>query len=254
VGADRTVGRQSAQGELRRVLALGHETRERKDGSRYAETDRNDDGVRIRAEGRAIPGGGCRVTLTALRADKLNMGNEQEERDLDLEVGLLEVLDPAAAARVLGKPPPPAPAASADAWDPVRHLVGTWRSEKPAGTAWTFEFTSGGQFLEVRGSSILGAQPAAAEEMGRISRDAAGGRLVWRQFTAGGQVNQYVLQHAGADALVFLSESPESLPAGSRARLTLGRAAADEILAVFEIAEPGKGFAVVGESRIHRVR
>lgn len=258
-GDDRQVVGLKERSRIVEAFSSGHDTRVRKDGSRVMETGKNDQGLRMRAEGLALPGGGSRVVLTSLKRDSMNPAIEQENRELEMELELLERLDPAAAARVRGGPAPAATAPrAADPWEPVRHLVGTWESEGaggPAGIRWTFDFTTGGQFLEIRGSSILGRPAAAGEpEMGRISRDPVRGRLVWRQFTSGGQVNQYLQQPSAAEALVFLSESPESLPAGSRARLTLGSAGPDEILAVFEIAEPGKDFAVVGESRIHRAR
>jgi hypothetical protein len=255
-GDDRRVVGLRARAGIVEALSSGHDTRVRKDGSRVMETGKNDEGLRVRAEGLALPGGGCRVVLTSLKRDDMNPAIQQETRDLDLELQLLERIDPAAAARVRGGPAPAATAPrAADPWEPVRHLVGSWEGEGAAGIRWAFDFTTGGQFLEVRGSSILGRPAAGGEtEMGRISRDPVHGRLVWRQFTAGGQVNQYLQQASGGDALVFVSESPESLPPGSRARLTLGSAGPDEILAVFEIAEPGKGFAVVGESRIRRAR
>ena len=254
-GGDRKVVGLEQRSALVEAFSPGHGTRVRADGSRVSETGKNGEGLRIRAEGLALPGGGSRVVLTTLKRDDMNPGLEIETRDLELEVLLLAQLDPVAAAAVQGAPVPPAAASrSPDPWEPVRHLVGTWKSEEAAGgVKWTFDFTPGGQFLEVRGSSILGRPEAGGEpEMGRISRDPARGRLVWRQFTAGGQVNQYFQESAAPGALVFSSESPDSLPAGSRARLTLGSAGPDEILAVFEIAEPGKDFAVVGESRIRR--
>jgi hypothetical protein len=258
VGKDRELARLSPQSAIRHAMALGYETRIGKDGSRTLETNPSIEGVRIRAEGRALPGERCRVFLTALRRDDLNITDEKASRDLQLELALLERLDPVAAAALEGAPAAAAAPAPADPWGPVRHLVGTWESEGTAGPGpirWTFDFTPGAQFLEVHGSSILGRPGAGPEpEMGRISRDGARGRLVWRQFTAGGQVNQYLLERSGGAALVFVTESAESLPPGSRARLTLGGAAPDEILAVFEIAEPGKDFAVVGESRIRRIR
>lgn len=258
-GEDRLAVGLPERSRLSEAFALGHGARVLADGaSRVSETGKNSEGVRIRAEGLAVPGGGCRVRLTTLKRDAMNPGVEIEARDVDLELALLGQLDPSAAAQVLGAPPPAATASrAADPWEPVRQLVGTWKSEGPEGPGsvrWTFEFTSGGQFLEVRGSSILGRPSPGAEEMGRISREPVGGRLAWRQFTAGGQVNQYLQEPGNRMALVFLSEKPESLPAGSRARLTLGWAGPDEILAVFEIAEPGKPLAVVGESRVHRVR
>jgi hypothetical protein len=90
--------------------------------------------------------------------------------------------------------------------------------------------------------------------MGVITRDPARGKLVWRQFTGSGQVNEYLLESSDPDRLVFVAEKAEALPAGSRLRLTLGRDGEDELVAVFEQAEPGKDLAVSAEARLKRRR
>jgi hypothetical protein len=195
------------------------------------------------------------VKLTELRRDDVNVTDWRERRAVELELELLRRLDPAEADRMEGKAPT-ARAAGDDPWSPFRHLVGTWTAEGPDAVHWTFDFIGGGQFLEVRGSSVLGprvSRPGGEPEMGRISRDPAKG-FTWRQFTAGGQVDQYVLERSSGGALTFTSSALESQPPGSRARFILGEAGPDEILAIFEIAEPGKDFAVSAESRLHRSR
>jgi hypothetical protein len=90
--------------------------------------------------------------------------------------------------------------------------------------------------------------------MGRISRDPAGQGFTWRQFTSGGQVDQYRSETGHPEALVFVAGSPESLPAGERLKLTLGRDGDDEMVAILEHAGAGKAFAVIGEVRLKRVR
>jgi hypothetical protein len=256
----------------------------RGDGSRSLETDAGPDRTRIRAEALAVAGGRTRLRIAALKEREWTPGGEVSEfRDLDLELALLERLDPAAAARVEGKEPPAAPVASAaalspassaptatapapapgaagnDAFAPLRDLLGTWAGTLPGGAAirWRFEFVPEGGFLEVRGSPLLfagpTARPGAGEEMGRISRAPGGDRLEWHQFTANGSVDLYRSEPAGGDAVAFLAEAPESLPAGARARLTLGRPKDDQVLVVLDVAEPGKDFAVAGAVRLKRV-
>ena len=261
VGEDRRAVGLSAQGTLGKLFSPGFETRVREDGSRVLETNVEERSrTRVRAEALAPAGGGSQLRITVLKQSDSNTTEYTEWKDEELELALLRQLDPVAAARVLGTDPGPAPARPAvqDAWAPVRHLVGSWAGALPGGAQvrWHFDFAAGSQFLEVRGSPLLFAGPTArpegGEEMGRISRAAAGERLAWLQFTASGRVDRYESESARAEALVFLASAPESLPAGSRARLTLGRDGDEEMLAVLELAEPGKDFAVAGEVRLKR--
>jgi hypothetical protein len=90
--------------------------------------------------------------------------------------------------------------------------------------------------------------------MGRISPAAAGEGLVWHHFTNSGRVDRWRSEASGPDGLVFLSESLESLPAGSRARLTFRREGEARMKATLELAEPGKDLAVAGEVPLERGR
>jgi hypothetical protein len=259
VGDDRIAIGQKPQGAIGRALSRGHETRVERDGSRTLETDMDRSRLRVRAEARPLEGGGSRVRLTVLRELELNSMEFSEHRDEELELALLRRIDPAAAAVAAGEAPPPASAPAApppDPWAPVRQLLGAWVGALPGGgqVRWQFAFTEGGKFLEVRGSPLLfagsTARSAAGEELGRISRDAAGARLVWNQFTYGGGVDRYQSVAPRADALVFESDSPESLPAGSRARLTLAPDPEGGLRATLEVAEPGKDLALAGDVRL----
>ena len=260
VGADRKAVGLEARNRVLEAFSPGFDTRTRATGGRILETGAGEGGYRLRAEAWPAGSGGCRVVFTRLKRDDTNPALQLETRDLGLELALLQRLDPVAAARVEGVPPPAgavAAAAAPDAWTPVRHLVGTWESKASGAMPalkWAFDFPPGGQRLELHGSPILGPPGGAAEEMGIITRDPVRGKMVWRQFTASGQVNEYLLDKADPERLVFSTEKAESLPPGARARLTLGRDGPDELVAVFEQAEPGKDFAVTGEARFVRQR
>ncbi len=249
-----------AQGMVGKLFSSGHETRVRADGSRVLETNlETRSRTRIRAEALAASGGGSFLRITVLKQSDVSPADYAESKDEELEVALLTRLDPVAAAWVQSGPSAPAPAVARDGWAPVRHLVGSWTGAAAGGAAvrWRFDFAGDAQFLEVRGTPLLFAGPGARagdkEEMGRISRDPVTARFTWRQFTSGGQVDQYQTEPARPESLVFLAAAPESLP-GGRVRLTLGRDGDEELLAILELAEAGKDFAVAGEVRLKRTR
>jgi len=261
VGNDPTALGLPAQGTVGKLFSSGYETRVRADGGRILETNlESRSRTRVRAEALAAGGGGSFLRITVLQQSDVSPAEYTEGKDEELELALLQRLDPVAAAWVQGggTAPAAAPPATGDGWAAVRHLVGTWTGT-PAGGAvvrWRFDFAGDAQFLEVRGTPLLFAGPSARagpqEEMGRISRDPATARLTWRQFTAGGQVDQYQTEPGRPESLVFLAAAPESLP-GGRVRLTLGRDGDQELLAILELAETGKDFAVLGEVRLKRM-
>jgi hypothetical protein len=261
VGGDRRAVGLPAQGTISKLFSPGFETRVRDDGSRILETNlEGRSRSRIRAEAAAVAGGGSQLRITVLKQSESNPTEYSEWKDEELELALLQRLEPGAAASLPGADPARAPARPPvpDAWTPIRHLVGSWAGALPGGTPvrWRFDFAAGGQFLEVRGSPVLFAGPTAraeaGEEMGRISRAAAGDRLVWHHFTYSGRVDRYESEPSPPEALVFLARTPESLPAGARVRLTLRREGGQELLAALEVAEPGGDFAVAGEVRLKR--
>lgn len=267
VGDDRVAVGAPKRNVVLEALSAGFDTRTKANGSRILETNADPEGLRMRAEAFPQKDGGCRVIFTRLRRDDTGPVGNIEERDVELELVLLQRLDPVAAAGIEGVPVPPEALAAAaatlappDPWGPLRPLVGTWEAPAAGGLPalkWTFDIASGGQRMEFHGSPPLGPRAAGAdgpEEMGVITRDVTRGKLVWRQFTGSGQVNEYLLERGDAERLVFVGEKAESLPAGSRVRLTLGRDGPDELVAVFEQAEPGKELAVSAESRLKRRR
>jgi hypothetical protein len=79
-------------------------------------------------------------------------------------------------------------------------------------------------------------------------------QIVMRQFHVEGFINQYVLQSATSTTFVFVSEAIENIPAGYRARETYRFISADEFEETFEMAEPGKDFAVYSQTKLKRVK
>lgn len=258
VGEDPAVIGLPAQGIIGKLFSSGYQTRVRADGGRIVETNvEQRSRTRVRAEASPAGGGGSTLRVTLLTQSDLSPAEFSESRDVELELALVQRLDPVAAARAQGLEAPPASAAPPDGWAAVRHLLGTWSGKGPGGkeVRWRFDFAGEGRFLEVRGTPLLfagpGSRPDAGEEMGRISRDGLAARLTWRQFTSGGQVDQYQSEPGVPEALVFLAAAPESVP-GGRIRLTLGRDGDAELVAILQVAEAGKEPAVAGEVRLRR--
>ena len=91
------------------------------------------------------------------------------------------------------------------------------------------------------------------EDIGVFSFDSARKRVVFRQFHIEGFVNQYVLDPASTPRrLILTTEAIENIPAGWRARETYELTGADELEEIFELAEPGKEFAVYSRNRLRR--
>lgn len=159
---------------------------------------------------------------------------------------------------------PHADRAQSDYWQPVRALIGTWQGEAQGeagkGTVRrSYAFALRGAFIEVKNRSTYPPQKANAkgeihEDHGFISYDKARKKLVLRQFHVEGFVNQYVLTSVSADGrtVVFETESIENIPSGWRARETYILSGKDELTERFELAEPGKEYALYSESKLRR--
>jgi hypothetical protein len=151
-------------------------------------------------------------------------------------------------------------------WDRMRYFLGAWTGEgsgEPGRSTVEREYASvlNARFIEICNASTYAPQPQnpkgeVHEDRGFISWDRSRRRFVLRQFHAEGFVNQYVADSLGADAdsIVFTSEAIENVPAGFRARETYRILSPDEFEERFELAEPGKGFAVYSETRFKRKR
>jgi hypothetical protein len=286
VGADRVAAGRPAQGSISKLFSVGFETRARADGGRVLETDALKD-VRVHVEAMPAAGGGSRLYVRLVKRVEMSLTETTQSRDEDLELALLEQLDPTAAATVAGRtsppvkspapmPPavtPPAPAiasapaappsaaaptvAGADPWARLRPLFGSWNGRLADETAvsWRFDLASASQLVEMHGTPILFAghrERTTGEEVGRVS-GTGGDLLVWNQLTNAGKVDRYEAEATGPSdqAIVFVARAPESLPAGARARLSLRRVE-DQLEATLDIAEPGKDFAPAGSVRLSR--
>jgi hypothetical protein len=123
-----------------------------------------------------------------------------------------------------------------------------------------YERVLGSRFIQVRNRSTYPPQEKnpkgeTHEDIGFLSFDSGRKRIVFRQFHTEGFVNQYVLEPATTtDRLVFVSEAIENIPAGYRARETYVFTGSDRLEEIFEIAEPGKDFAIYSRSQLTRAR
>ena len=90
--------------------------------------------------------------------------------------------------------------------------------------------------------------------MGMIGYDGARKKFVFRQFHQEGFVNTYVQEeNSDAKKIVLTSEGIENIAAGWRARETYWILNDNEFVERFELAEPGKDFALYSEAHLKRV-
>ena len=146
----------------------------------------------------------------------------------------------------------------------VQPLVGTWQgtSEGQPGTGTLtreYRVVLGNRFIEETNRSVYPPQEKNPkgeihEHRSFFSFDNARKTVVFRQFHVEGFVNQYILEPTTKPGvLVFVSEAIENIPKGYRARETYTFVSENEFEEVFEIAEPGKDFAVYSKARLKRV-
>ena len=158
------------------------------------------------------------------------------------------VLSPALA---FGQLAPTAP----DSFGPIAGLVGKWAgtSEGQPGSATVerdYERLFGTRFIRVRNRSTYAPQEKnpkgeVHQDEGFFSFDRSRKRIVFRQFHVEGFVNQYVEDaQPASSSIAFVSEAIENIPPGYRAKETYVIHGPDEFEEVFEMAEPGKPFAV----------
>lgn len=100
VGQDRAVAGEPPQNPVDNFFSEGFQTRETFQGGLVVATDWNRSWQRIRASG-AVVDGGCRVTFERdSRPDTDDPGKATSTIDLDMALGLLRRVDPAAAGRI----------------------------------------------------------------------------------------------------------------------------------------------------------
>lgn len=146
----------------------------------------------------------------------------------------------------------------------VQPLVGKWQGtseEQPGTGTLTREYRAvlRDRFIEETNRSVYPAQEKNPkgeihEHRSFFSFDNARKTVVFRQFHGEGFVNQYVLEPTTKPGvLIFVSEAIENIPKGYRARETYTFLSENEFEEVFEIAEPGKDFALYSKARLKRI-
>ena len=155
--------------------------------------------------------------------------------------------------------------AAADPLQPLAFLIGRWEgtSDGQPGAAKVqrqYSRILNAQFIQVQNKSIYPPQDKnpkgeTHEDLGIFSFDTARRLAILRQFHVEGFVNQYVSDLTPQDGkLVFTSEAIENIPPGWRARETYAIFGPDEFEEVFELAEPGKAFALYSRAHFKRAQ
>ena len=160
---------------------------------------------------------------------------------------------------VLAQQPP------ADNLAPIAPFIGRWTgtSEGQPGTGTVerdYERALGSRFIRVRNRSTYPPQDKnlkgeVHEDEGFFSFDRSRKRLLLRQFHIESFVVTYVQDlDAKSGTISFTSEAIENIPPGYRARETYTFTGPDELEEIFELAEPGKDFALYSRTRLKRVK
>jgi hypothetical protein len=154
------------------------------------------------------------------------------------------------------------PAAKPDRWKQWRPMVGVWQGtsegEPGKGTVrLDVSFVLGERFLKIAGTADYkkGTGGEHHEDFGYVSHDTGRTTKVFRQFHAEGFVNQYVLTSdpTGGELVELTSESCENAPPGWKARERY-TVKGDDLEHTFELAPPGKPFAVYTRAKLSRAR
>ena len=155
--------------------------------------------------------------------------------------------------------------AAADNLGAIAPLLGRWAgtSEGQPGSGTVerdYERALGSRFIRVRNRSVYAPQEKnpkgeTHEDEGFFSFDRGRKRIVLRQFHVEGFVNTYVQDlDAKPATMSFTTEAIENIPPGFRARERYIMTGPDELEEVFELAEPGKDFALYSRTRLKRVK
>ncbi|MBS1495249.1 MAG: hypothetical protein K1X86_16675 [Ignavibacteria bacterium] len=141
-------------------------------------------------------------------------------------------------------------------WMPFKSFIGEWVGDgegEPGKGKYerNYQLIFNKRFIEVHNKSTYppkneNAQGEVHEDVGYFSYDKPRKAFVLRQFHTEGFVNEYVLESISTDGktISFVTESIENLPVGFRARESYQLINENEFEETFEIAEPGKDFAL----------
>lgn len=163
-------------------------------------------------------------------------------------------------------PPALAQQPAADPLGLVAPFLGRWvgTSEGQPGNGTVereYERALGSRFIRIRNRSTYPPQEKNPkgekhEDEGFFSFDRARKRIVLRQFHIEGFVNTYVQDAEAKPGTVisFTTDAIENIPPGYRARETYIMSGPDQLEEVFEIAEPGKEFALYSRTKLTRAK
>jgi hypothetical protein len=152
-----------------------------------------------------------------------------------------------------------------DPWEPVRFMIGSWQGEAAGEPGKgqverTYEWTLAGKFIKENNTSSYEARDGKPPEIhhhdGYISYDKARKTVMLRHFHEEGFVNLYALNKDASTRtrVVFDSVSFENFSNEWKARETYEIVSPDEFIETFELAEPGKEFAVYSRNHFKRKR
>jgi len=141
-------------------------------------------------------------------------------------------------------------------WAPFQPFVGKWKGEgvgEPGKGTYerSYQLVLNKTFIEIRNKAIYppgDKNPSGEihEDLGYFSYDYSRKLFVLRQFHIEGFVNQFKLDSISPDrkTIVFITESIENIPKGFRAKETYRLISENEMEEIFELAQPGKDFAI----------
>jgi hypothetical protein len=149
-------------------------------------------------------------------------------------------------------------------WSPFMFFLGTWKGTGKGEPGVSelereYQLILGGKYIQVKHKSVYAPQEKnpkgeTHEDLGVFSFDRGRKQYIIRQFHVEGFVNQYRLESVTDDGkeMKFISEAIENIPAGWRARETYRILNANEFTEIFELAAPGKEFAIYSENHFKR--
>lgn len=155
---------------------------------------------------------------------------------------------------------------SKDVWKPFRSFIGEWKGigeGEPGKGKYdrSYKFLYGEKFIEVRNKATYPKQEKnpkgeVHEDIGYISYDKIRKTFVLRQFHTEGFVNQFTLENISSDGrtVVFISEALENIQKGWRAKETYRVTSDNEIIEVFDLAEPNSVFKTYSKVTLKRVK
>lgn len=151
-----------------------------------------------------------------------------------------------------------------DTWAPFRFFIGSWKGTGKGQPGISqlerqYQFILNDKYIQVSHKSAYAPQERNPkgeihDDLGFFSYDRGRKQFVFRQFHVEGFVNQYKSESVSEDGkvMVFISEGIENIPPGWKARETYRVLSADEFTETFELAEPGKEFAIYSENHFKR--